>query len=149
MSFNGPTREEVEAGEAPVVDCQGVGDRGFTVQAERDESDINKIIARFDKTGMISRLNAREPFYGDVSEFSNLAEAKMKVFEADRLFMNLEAGLRERFDNDPVKFIDFLDNPGNLDEAIKLGIVTKRPEGQEAPAGAEPVAGSPAPGPVS
>ena len=44
------------------IDCSNVP--SLTKQAERDSSDINKIIARFERTGMIENINSREPFYG-------------------------------------------------------------------------------------
>lgn len=113
-------------GKRPVVDC--FKDKGLTVQADRDEADINKIIARFEKTGSLGRLASREPFYGDVSEFDGLAAAIMKVNEASDMFSQYDAKVRERFDNDPVKFVEFFEDPGNLKEAIDLGLALPRPE---------------------
>lgn len=119
MSFN-------YKGGKPVTDF--LGDKGFTVQADRDDADINKIIARFEKGGTTARINAREPFYGDVSEFHGLAEAMMKVQEANELFMTYDAQLREKFENNPVKFIEFFEDEKNTDEAIKLGLALPKPE---------------------
>lgn len=104
------------------------GDKGFTVQADRDEADINKIVARFQKTGQLPPTLKGEPFYGDVSDFGDLAESLIKIQDADRLFMTFPADVRERFDNDKVKMIEFLEDPANYDEALKLGIVQPRPE---------------------
>jgi hypothetical protein len=39
--------------------------------------------------------------------------------------MRLPAELRARFENDPAKLIEFIDNSENLDEAINLGLVNK------------------------
>lgn len=103
------------------------GDRGFTVQADRDDADINKIIARFEKGGTLARINAREPFYGDVSEFGDLAESLMKIQAANELFMSYDARIRERFENDPVKFVEFFEDPDNIQEAIDLGLAVPRP----------------------
>jgi len=137
MSFNGPVRDlENPYSVWPVTDFKG--DKGLTVQSDRDDADINKIIARYLKTGVPPPSLKGEPFYGDVSEFSGLADSLIKIQEADRLFMQFPAELRERFDNDKVKFIDFLENPGNRDEAIDLGLILK-PVVPETPA--------PAPGP--
>lgn len=61
MSLNGNKEKK------PKVDC--TGDKGFTVQAEREDADINKIISRFEKAGGSVRINSKEPFYGDVSDF--------------------------------------------------------------------------------
>jgi len=104
------------------------GDKGFTVQADAESADINKIIARFEKGGSLARMNAKEPFYGDVSDLGGLADCLIKVQKADELFMDLDAKVRERFENDPVQLIDFLEDPNNLKEAIDLGIVSPRPE---------------------
>lgn len=98
----------------------------MTSQAAADEVDLNKIMARVLKgqTVMTSQL---EPFYGDVSEFGGLQEAIIKVQEADDLFMQFPAEMRERFSNDPVNFVEFLENPDNRDEAIKLGLIKTPP----------------------
>lgn len=120
-------------GKRPVVDCSK--DKGLTVQADRDEADINKIIARFEKTGTIMRMNAREPFYGDVSGFDGLADAMIKVQEADKLFMSYPADIRERFGNDKRKMIDFLADENNRKEAEDLGLVMPKPKLMPEPKG--------------
>lgn len=98
----------------------------LTSQAMADEADINKIVARIQK-GQIVLASNGEPFYGDVSELGGLQDAIIKVQEAQDLFMQFPAELRSRFDNDPVKMIEFLEEPKNLDEAIKIGLAKPRP----------------------
>jgi len=105
----------------PILDCKG--DKGFTVQADREDADINKIVERFQKSGVLPPSLKGEPFYGDVSGFGNLAESLIKIQEADELFMSFPANVRERFDNDKVKFIEFLEDPKNKKEAIDLGLI--------------------------
>lgn len=117
------------------------GDKGFTVQADRDEADINKIVARFNKTGQLPPTYKGQPFYGDVSEMGNLQESMMKIQEAERLFMSFPAELRERFENSAVKFVEFVGDDKNYAEAVELGLVQKKP----VPDGASPVPGAPVP----
>lgn len=114
----------------------------LVTQADRNEVDINRIVARVMKGQAVPVFNS-EPFFGDVSELGGLQEAFMKVQEAEDLFMQYPAEVRERFDNDPVKFVDFLEDPANLDEAVALGLVVKRP----APSAPPAPAGGPAPTP--
>lgn len=109
----------------PIVDCSK--DELLTVQADTDQADINKIIARFEKAGMMDQLNKGEPFYGDVSDFDGLQDAYIKVQEAEKLFMKMDARIRSRFDNDAVKLVRFLEDERNYDEAVVLGIVTPKP----------------------
>lgn len=112
----------------------------LTSQAPSDEVDINKIMARVIK-GQPVLTSIGQPFYGDVSEFGGLQEAIIKVQEAEDLFMQYPAELREKFENDPVKMVEYLENPENLEEAIKIGLVKRLP----AP---EPETPPPAPAPA-
>lgn len=124
----------------PVIDF--TGDPGRTVQASRDEVDINKIVARVLKGATVPVVSG-EPFYGDVSEFGGLQDALIKVQEANDLFMQYPADLRNKFDNDPVKFVDFMENPDNLDEAISLGLAVKKPVPEQASPAAPSAAAKP------
>lgn len=117
----------------------------MTKQSFADEVDINKILARFDKTGMISHLNQGQPFYGDVSEIADYQTALNVVHQAETLFGQMSAEIRERFGNDPALMIKFLDDPQNLQEAIDLGMVVKRPEvASGGDSGGKPAEGAPA-----
>lgn len=134
MSMYGkyPKVDGVEQKAWPSTDF--TGDKGYTVQADRDDADINKIVSRFQKSGQIPPSVRGEPFYGDVSEFGDLAESYMKVQEAQRLFSAFPADLRERFDNDPVNMIDFLADEGNRKEALELGLIVAPPVAPVPPA---------------
>lgn len=131
MSLNGNHAVDVRgrAKVRPVVDIQILDPKleRLTVQGERDMADINKIIQRMEKTGTILGPT-REPFYGDVSGFTGLADALEMVQNARELFMQIPASIREKFDNDPVKMVAFLEDPGNLDAAVEMGLVEKRPD---------------------
>lgn len=115
----------------PVTDCSR--DKGFTVQADRDDADINKIISRFNKSGQLPPTRGGQPFYGDISDIGDLQESLIKVQEANELFMQYPAELRERFDNDPVNLVEFLGNEANRKEAEELGLVVPRPKPVENP----------------
>lgn len=114
----------------PVVRCG----QSMTKQSFRDQVNINKIVARYRKTGMIDHVNGATPFYGDVSQFTSYQDAVNTVLRANELFAGMSSDVRKRFENDPQKMIDFLQDEKNLDEAVKLGMVVKRPvEPQEPP----------------
>lgn len=104
----------------PTTDCSG--DVRLTVQAPRDEVDINKIVKKIEK-GQLVDINAREGVFQDISDFDGLADARIKVQNANEAFMALPADLRSRFDNDPVKLVEFLGDEGNRKEAVELGLV--------------------------
>lgn len=96
-----------------------------TVQAQENEVNINQIVKRIQKGQFVPEYHG-EPFYGDVSEFSGLQDAIIKAQDARDLFMQYPPDLRERFDNDPVKFVEFFENPDNMKEAITLGLAVEK-----------------------
>lgn len=116
---------------------------GLTSQSFREDADINNIIKRFTKSGQLPPMRGDgQPFYGDVSEFSGLADALIKVQEAQDLFMQFPANVRERFENDPVQLIEFLGDEKNRSEAEALGLVQKKavPDQPKPPAVTPPTA---------
>lgn len=96
-----------------------------TQQSAKDECDINFIVERAKRGADISHLNRGVPMYGDFTELpTDLRDCLNIVRKADEAFMSLDAQVRKRFDNDPSKMMDFLKDPANRDEAIKLGLVS-------------------------
>lgn len=97
-----------------------------TIQDPRDECDINLLMAKYRKTGMITHLAKYPPRYEDVSDAVTYQEALNIVGAAEYEFMKLSAEIRARFGNDPGKFLEFVGDPDNVDEMIKLGLAVKR-----------------------
>lgn len=100
------------------------------VQSGKDDADINVILKRFGVTGQLPVPNM-EPFYGDFSQEVDYQTALNRVLEADTAFSRLPSEVRNRFSNDPLELIRFLDNEDNLEEARRMGLL--RPE-EPAPA---------------
>lgn len=104
------------------------------------ECDINEIVRRFGLTGELP-LNERPPIVGDFTDVVDYHTALNAVRLAEIGFQGLPANVRARFDNDPGKMLDFLEDPGNREEAVKLGLVNppaepnKEPRKEEAPKG--------------
>ena len=97
-------------------------DATLTQQHFKDECDINNILRQFNITGLLPEAPI-SPRYGDFTGIGDYHSALNQVIAAENEFMALPAQIRSRFDNDPAKLIDFLDNEQNQDEAIKLGLV--------------------------
>lgn len=108
-----------------------------TKQAFRDECDINKIMQRFKKvmnSDYLSRFNSYVGGqFGDFSGVSDYRTAIEQVSQARGVFDALPAKVRARFGNDPAQFLDFVQNPKNVDEMVSLGLATKRAPNQDAP----------------
>lgn len=124
------------------LDC-GPPESSLTRQEFKDECDINNVLKRFERTGVIDHLNNHTAQYGDFLGYPGYQESMNAVIAANEAFAGLPSVIRKRFNNDPAAFLEFVQDESNLDEAVKLGIAVKRPhEGSVADAAPE---GAPAP----
>lgn len=98
----------------------------LTKQAFKDQVNVNRIIAKYQKGQMVTHLNSKEPFYGDVSEIASYQKSLDIVMQAQELFMGMSSQVREKFQNDPAKMIAFLKDKKNHEEAVKLGLIKKK-----------------------
>jgi phage internal scaffolding protein len=103
--------------------CQDVS---LAQQHMKDECDINVIIERFGVTGELPNSPV-SPRYGDFSEVTDYHTALNTINATMDDFMALPAKLRVRFDHDPVKLLEFLQNDQNRGEAIELGLIDGQP----------------------
>lgn len=103
----------------PTTDCSK--DKVLTVQSLRTEVDINQIMKKVEKGMMLDVQN--DGVFDDISEFDGLELAIIKVQKAKEDFMRLPADMRAKFDNDPVKLVDFLSDGKNRKEAEELGLI--------------------------
>lgn len=97
--------------------------KSLTQQHFRDQCNINNIVRRAQNAGRLPEAGGN-PQYLDVSNIPDFQSAQNAVISAYNLFNQLNSKIRTRFDNDPGKMLAFVKDPVNLDEAIKLGIVT-------------------------
>lgn len=121
-----------------------------TRQEFADECDINVLMARYEKTGVISHVAQREPMYLDLSGgVPDLQTALHTVMVAEQAFMTLPASVRKEFDNDPLKFVAFAEDANNLDKMREFGLAPPLPP--ETPplkvevVASDPPAGGPSP----
>lgn len=105
----------------PVTIIDGVS---MTQQQYRDECDIDTILRRY-KVGQPLPATSRVGSYGDFTDFGDYQSCLERVRKADEDFASLPASLRARFGNDPVAYYQFVLDPSNQEECVKLGIRQK------------------------
>lgn len=91
------------------------------------EVDLTRIMAKYDKTGIIDPILYRDMSYGDFSSGADLADSMIRVKDAEQEFSNLPAEIRNYFRNDPVQLVDFLADPANDEKSRELGLRDKLP----------------------
>ncbi len=96
-----------------------------TKQSFKDECDINKILKKFEKTGAIHHYATNAGNYGDTTQ-PQLHDALNIVANANTMFEELPATLRKKFNNDPGQFLEFVQNPKNLEEMRELGLAKQK-----------------------
>ncbi|WNK13421.1 MAG: internal scaffolding protein [Microvirus sp.] len=129
-------------------DISFAGDPGMTRQEFSDECDINTIMERYEKAGVVSHVNHATPAYLDTTLYKGL-QASMDAFkEAQSAFLALPANVRKEFDNDPQRFVDFAVDGSNIERMREWGLAPKaadKPPPVEVvvTAGAVPTSGTP------
>lgn len=108
-------------------------DPSLTIQSQRDEADINKIVRDFGVTGRLP-ASARVPEYGDFTGISDYRSAVEAVRAAEDSFMELPSAVRSEFQNDPGAFADFCLDPSNLPKLREWGLAPTPAAPPEKPA---------------
>lgn len=109
-------------------------DSSLTQQQFKEESDINTIVDRFMKTGVLPDPVSM-PQYVDYEGVFDFQSAMNVVRQADENFMRMDAKVRSRFHNSPQEFLEFFSNPDNGPEAVRLGLAI--PQAKESPLAVE------------
>lgn len=88
------------------------------------DCDVNNIMRKYAHDGSITHLARSEGVYADLTvlpgDYRDMLEA---VRFAQDAFLTLPAEVRKKFGNDPSELIQFLNDPKNRDEAVKLGLI--------------------------
>lgn len=98
----------------------------LTQQHLKEECEVINIIKKHDRNGIIEHVQRGQARYGDFSEVADYREALDLVRDAQEEFMTIPSDIRKKFDNDPGKFYQFVSDPDNKDELIKMGFINPK-----------------------
>lgn len=97
-------------------------DKSLAQQHLAEDADINNIVATFTRTGQLPVHNL-PPLQQDFSDrVYSFQDALDLVVQAREAFQAMPAEVRNRFENDPGRFVDFCSDERNRDEMRKLGL---------------------------
>lgn len=96
----------------------------FTEQNHKKECDINLIIKKYDKTGLIDHIAKFEGSFGDHTQM-DYKEAMDLITNSKKSFEQLPVEIKKRFNQDPGELLHFMEKPENRKEAIELGLINQ------------------------
>lgn len=97
-----------------------------TLQHCKEQCDINNILAKYKKTGILPVGRTGMPQFGDFANIEDYQNNMNRLLAAQEAFDSLPASIRKRFGNDPANLVDFCSDESNYDEAVKIGLAKKR-----------------------
>jgi len=116
---------------------ESVKEPSMTKQSHKEECDINNIIKQYQVTGIVAHISekAASGAYVDLPDPLDFQQSLNLVMEAQASFDSLPSSVRSRFENDPTRFLEFMQNPENQEEMISLGLAK---DTRPAPAPSQP-----------
>lgn len=109
-----------------------------TEQAHANASDINTIMRKYRKTGLLP-----EPVlagvYGDFSMAVDFHTAQNRIIDANNMFNALPSDIRTTFKNDPGLFFQFVNDDTNRAECQSMGLIPPDDPKTPAPKAPEPL----------
>lgn len=105
---------------------------GMTRQEFEHECNINNIMSKYQKTGVVDHITKHSPFYGDYDPI-DFQSALNTIKEGEAMFAELPSAARKFFSNDPAEFMSFVQDPENIDKLVELGLATKPVHAPETP----------------
>lgn len=100
------------------IDCS---QDGRTKQAHKNECDINQVLKKYLKTGVIEHVSTHKAQYGEAPGI-DFKEALDLVRRSQEMFDELPAKARKHFNNDPSAFMDAVHEEGNEALMYELGL---------------------------
>lgn len=96
----------------------------LTDQSMAEECDVNRILERYQRTGVMDHINRFEGSYGDFLDApTDYQTAINQVMAADDAFATLPSAVRRRFSNSVSDFLLFCSDDRNRDEMQSLGLL--------------------------
>jgi len=79
-------------------------------------------MAQYQYTGEIPNLNTMQAVYEDCTGLDYMDHMN-KIVEANNLFADMPSKIRNRFNNDPALFLDFVHDENNRSELQAMGLL--------------------------
>lgn len=110
-----------------------------TKQSAKAECDIHNILSQYRRTGILAHVARAQAQFLDLPEVEDFQDALHQVERAKEAFAALPSAVRDRFGNDPGRFLAALSDPAERPFLEEVGVFRKASAAVAAPVAA-PVA---------
>ncbi len=93
-----------------------------TEQSHKKECDVNHILRKYAKTGVLEHVKKHEGQYADIPA-QDFREAMEIIATSKSMFEELPSEARKKFHNDTAEFLEFVQDPNNKTELHKMGLL--------------------------
>lgn len=93
---------------------------GRTKQSFKDQTNINKILAKAARGNTITHLAQYGAVYGDFSDIDDLLTAQERLQRGQEIFERLPGEIRREFGQDPRRFFKFVNDPQNAEDLPRV-----------------------------
>lgn len=124
------------------------GQESRTEQAHKGDCDIDQIMARARNGQSPDYMRENAGVFDEAATPIEYLDALLVTVRANTLFEEQPSHIRNRFQNDPSKFLEFVKNPANREEMVQLKMLKPTPPlPKQAQAQTPPESSSPEPTP--
>jgi len=97
------------------------GGRVLTKQSEAGACDINAMVSRWKRSGVVT-VTGQRPSYGDFSNVDDYYSGMNRIKAAQAEFLRLPSAVRKHCQNDVGKFLEMVMTRRGHDELVELGL---------------------------
>lgn len=90
-------------------------DPSQTIQDQKDSCDINLILQKYNRTGVIEHVKEIDGQFGDYTGM-DYQDMMNQVARADQVFMTLPSAERAKFNHSTAEWLDHIQNPDNIED---------------------------------
>jgi phage internal scaffolding protein len=123
MATKQKIRSAYDGSRVPVTTDTGKSD--LVQQHQKEQCDINAILKKYNKTGVIQHVKEHEGKFGDFTGM-DYQQMMQQCRSAEEVFMSLPAQERKKFNNDVAEYLDHIQNPDNWED-MKDGSIDNKP----------------------
>lgn len=92
---------------------------GRTKQSFKEETNINRLLQRAQRSGTLSHLQKYGGMYGEMADFDML-EAQLRLRRGQEAFDRLPSEIRKEFHQSPTEFFKYVNDPANAERLPEL-----------------------------